>query len=99
MNFTLLFVHGKLVDPITRAEVLGRSHDYLSADRVEGFTADSDSLEFPALVRDHSSFTDGYVTVIHEDELSILNEYEMPRHEKRELLLASGKRAWAYVRA
>lgn len=99
MKFTLLFVHGKLVDPDTRREMLGRSHDYLSPDKVEGFSSDSESFEFPALVRNYSSFTEGYVTVIHEDELSILSEYSMPKHEKRELLLASGKRAWAYVRA
>lgn len=101
MFFCNLFVYGTLMDPETRADVLGRNAPYSEPDTLSGFRADEviiEGLTYPALYADTSSMVHGAIVVIHEDELRVLDEYETDVYERRMVTLMSGKVAWTFIR-
>lgn len=102
MDFTELFICGVLADPDKRKALLGRPLDYLVPDSVDGYELEDvtiDGVEYPALVMSTVSHrVDGYIAVIHDDELSILDEHETPIYGRAMIRLNSGKKAWAYLK-
>ena len=46
---------------------------------------------------DSGRFVDGFMTIIHEDELDILEEHVTTGYLKRAIILDNGKEAWAIV--
>ena len=93
-----LFVHGPLTDADKRLEVFGRPVPYMAPDTASGYRDNSiEGVEYPLLARDTEMVHGGRV-VIHVDELRLLEEYGLTSHAPREIILMSGKEAWAMLR-
>ncbi len=101
MIFVNLFVYGTLMDPDTRADVIGRSLPYMEPDSLTGFSVDSIDIEgmaYPALVPDGHNIVHGGIIILHEDELKSLDEYETDAYKRQMVRLMSGKEAWVFVK-
>ena len=96
--FIDLFVHGSLTDADRRLEVFGRPVPYMAPDTANGYRDDPiEGVEYPLLACD-SAMVHGGRVVIHKDELRFLEEYGLTTHAPKEIILMSGKEAWAMLR-
>lgn len=97
MYFTHLFLFGELVDPQKRVELLGRAHLYVESCRADGYCA-VDDTPYPVLMVDPNGSVEGFMTIIHEDELEILEEHVTTGYVKRSIRLDNGKEAWTIMK-
>lgn len=90
------------MDPDARRGLLGRYLDYVVPDSAIGYELESvviEGVEYPALVMSTmANRVEGYVAIINERELSILDEYETAAYARTMIRLSSGKKAWAYMK-
>jgi gamma-glutamylcyclotransferase (GGCT)/AIG2-like uncharacterized protein YtfP len=101
MIFVNLFVYGTLMDPDTRADVIGRSLPYMEPDSLCGFSVETVEIEnttYPALVPNGHNIVHGAIIILHEDELKSLDEYETDVYKRQMVRLMSGKEAWVFVK-
>jgi len=85
------------VDPQKRLELLGREHPYVEQCVADGYCA-TEGAPYPALMVDSGSFVEGFMTVIHEDELDILDEHVTTGYVRRMIKLKNGKEAWTLIK-
>ncbi|MEY8019252.1 DUF4286 family protein [Muriicola sp. SD30] len=97
---THLFAYGTLQDPEVQKMVFSRGlkgqEDYLkshsiSAGKVGGL--------YPTIQKsaDQNDRVDGVVYIISQEELQLVDAYEGGAYQRKEVILASGIRAWVYT--
>lgn len=108
----LLFSYGTLQQPEVQLDTFGRLLD-AEDDVLPGYTVDYAEIEdtrvvdlsglsVHPVVRETGNALDkvvGRVLWVTEDELDASDEYEVALYRRVSVVLASGRRAWAYVSA
>lgn len=97
----LLFAYGKLMEPSIPMMLIGREvksvPDVLRGYRKSRISIDSEP--YFAIVKSSRGEVKGVVFPITRSELAIFDEYETKAYKRKKVALASGRRAWAYVKA
>ncbi len=91
MEFTHVFLHGRLLDPQHHEELLGRKHLFTKPAQAKWWKSEEVS-GYPCLVPD-MGIVDGAVSIMGEEELRILDETK--GCEGRLIDLVDGSKAWA----
>lgn len=99
-NKNKLFIYGTLMDSEIQELVWGRKTKG-SSDILMGYKRSEikiDRATYPLIVLSKTGKVEGVVIKVTNDELSKIDKYETDAYKRIEVILKSGKSAWAYVK-